>query len=216
MRRLSAHLSGSYRPSVLDLRGHGRSRGVFRFGRDEWEDAGIALDHLHEEDRSPLALIGFSMGGSLAITAVGRDRERYPSVVSVVSIAAPVDPARCLPRYWRPAALLQLRPAEIWRVPLFLPPHVVSGRPDPREAAAGISPIPLLVVHGRKDWLVPEEDGISLHAAAREPRELRLLEGHPGYHADGLLRSRGARLLELLDGWLEGTFRTAMKQEESR
>jgi alpha-beta hydrolase superfamily lysophospholipase len=215
MRRIAAHLSERYRPSTLDLRGHGRSRGVFRFGRDEWEDLGVALDHLHREDRAPLAVLGFSMGGSLAITAIGRERERFPSVVSVVSVAAPVDPAAVVPRFWRASALLQLRPSEVWRVPRFVPPYLVRDRPDPREAAPGLSPVPLLVLHGKGDWLVPDADAVALHSAAREPRELRILEGRFGFHADGLLRSRRARLLEVLDGWLEATFRTASAQEDS-
>jgi hypothetical protein len=47
----------------------------------------------------------------------------------------------------------------------------------PDEAAAQISPIPLLIVHGDKDLYFPVEHAQRLYDAARDPRELWLVPG---------------------------------------
>jgi fermentation-respiration switch protein FrsA (DUF1100 family) len=47
----------------------------------------------------------------------------------------------------------------------------------PAEAAARISPVPLLIVHGDKDLYFPPEHARQLYMAAREPKELWLLPG---------------------------------------
>ena len=208
MRRLAAHLSERWRPLVLDLRGHGKSGGVFTFGRDEPEDLAVVLEALQREEGAPVALVGFSMGGAVAIVTVGRGRDRFPAVASVASVSAPVDPALLRPRWWSLSALRNVRLREIWRVPRFLPPQLVRDRPDLLAAAAALSQVPLLVLHARRDWLVPDSDAVAIFGAARDPRELRLLEGRLGHHADALLAYRRRDLLALLDPWLEGTFRS--------
>ena len=47
----------------------------------------------------------------------------------------------------------------------------------PAEAAAKISPVPLLIVHGDQDLYFPPEHARQLYMAAREPKELWLLPG---------------------------------------
>ncbi len=47
----------------------------------------------------------------------------------------------------------------------------------PAEAAALISPVPLLIVHGDQDPYFPPEHARQLYIAAREPKELWLLPG---------------------------------------
>jgi fermentation-respiration switch protein FrsA (DUF1100 family) len=67
----------------------------------------------------------------------------------------------------------------------------------PDEAAAMISPIPLLVVHGDQDLYFPPYHGQRLFDAAREPKELWI---EPGFgHAES-----GAEgpLLDRIAGWV--------------
>jgi fermentation-respiration switch protein FrsA (DUF1100 family) len=47
----------------------------------------------------------------------------------------------------------------------------------PAEAAAQISPVPLLVVHGDQDHYFPPEHARQLYMAAREPKELWIVPG---------------------------------------
>ena len=48
----------------------------------------------------------------------------------------------------------------------------------PAEAAAKISPVPLLIVHGDQDHYFPPEHARQLYMAANEPKELWLMPGH--------------------------------------
>jgi fermentation-respiration switch protein FrsA (DUF1100 family) len=62
----------------------------------------------------------------------------------------------------------------------------------PAEAAARISPTPLLIVHGDRDVYFPAEHGQQLYDAAREPKELWLIPGfgHAERHTDDALTDR--------------------------
>src|SRR5260370_262698 len=47
----------------------------------------------------------------------------------------------------------------------------------PAQAAARISPVPVLIVHGDRDLYFPQDHGRELYDGAREPKELWLLPG---------------------------------------
>ena len=72
---------------------------------------------------------------------------------------------------------------EGWPVPDPMPPA---------EAAAMISPTPLLIIHGDRDVYFPPEHGQQLYDAAREPKEFWLLPGfgHAERHTDDALTDR--------------------------
>jgi fermentation-respiration switch protein FrsA (DUF1100 family) len=68
----------------------------------------------------------------------------------------------------------------------------------PDEAAALISPIPLLIVHGDKDLYFPVDHGQRLYDAAREPKELWI---EPGFgHAES---GAGGPLLDRIGQWVK-------------
>jgi fermentation-respiration switch protein FrsA (DUF1100 family) len=73
---------------------------------------------------------------------------------------------------------------------------------SPVEVVARISPIPLLLVHGDRDHYFPLEHPQALFAAAREPKDLWLVEGF-GHAESGaspeLLDRLGASLAPLAD-----------------
>lgn len=205
MRRLAEHLSDRFRPLVLDFRGHGSSRGVFRFGAREVEDLALLLDLLQGEDPGPVGLVGFSMGGNFALCAVGSDPARHAAVRSVAAISSPVDPAHLRPLFWDARLAGEIRLPEIWRVPRFLPPALVRGRPDPLGLVGNLAPVPLLLLHSAGDWLVPESDARALYDAARPPKQLRFLDSGKHCHADALFRPLRREVFGVLDTWLEAT-----------
>jgi len=80
--------------------------------------------------------------------------------------------------------------------------RISSGRWDPvplppADAAARISPTPLLIVHGDRDGYFPVDHAQQLYAAAREPKELWI---EPGFgHAESGATSD---LLDRMAGWV--------------
>jgi fermentation-respiration switch protein FrsA (DUF1100 family) len=75
----------------------------------------------------------------------------------------------------------------------------------PAEAAARISPTPVLIVHGDQDIYFPPDHARQLYDAAREPKELWLIPGfgHAERHTDDALvdRAREPKELWLIPGF---------------
>jgi fermentation-respiration switch protein FrsA (DUF1100 family) len=71
----------------------------------------------------------------------------------------------------------------------------------PYEAAALISPTPLLIVHGDADTFFPLEHAHQLYAGAREPKELWI---EPGYgHAEA---AATRALITRIGKWISSNF----------
>jgi pimeloyl-ACP methyl ester carboxylesterase len=158
---------------ALDFRGHGRSGGLSTVGDLEVLDVEAAVQYARELGYERVAVVGFSMGGAVAV----RHAALRGGVDAVVSVSAPArwyyrgtTPMRQV--HWaieRPSGRLITRlvrrtriAAEGWD-PVPEAPYEVAGR---------ISPVPLLVVHGDADRYFPVEHAEQLYGAARDPREL--------------------------------------------
>jgi pimeloyl-ACP methyl ester carboxylesterase len=162
----------------FDFRGHGRSGGLSTVGDLEIWDLDVAVAWARELGYQQIAAVGFSMGASVVLRHAGL----VGGLDAVVSVSSPgrwyyrgtermrwVHRAierragRYVARRW-----LQTRISSDGWKPVPMPPA---------EAAAKISPVPLLIVHGDRDLYFPPEHGRQLYAAAREPKELWLLPG---------------------------------------
>lgn len=83
----------------IDLRGTGAGFGLavgfYHGGRSE--DIRMALEEIHRwAPRSPLWLIGFSLGGNLALKYAGETAEKpLAALQRVVTVAPPIDVLRC-------------------------------------------------------------------------------------------------------------------------
>jgi fermentation-respiration switch protein FrsA (DUF1100 family) len=89
-----------------------------------------------------------------------------------------------------------------WLTWLFQPLAnlLVSNAYSPEQAIARISPLPLLVIHGDADTVVPFRFGERIYELALEPKTFLRIPG--GRHIDGMLRENGRyrpKLIEFLD-----------------
>jgi len=107
VRRLAARLPElGVRAVRLDLRGAGLglplARGFYHAGRSE--DVRAALHELHRRaPASPIALVGLSLGGALALRTAGEaDRFPLPGVDRVLALGPPLDLVRCIALLERP------------------------------------------------------------------------------------------------------------------
>ena len=162
----------------FDFRGHGRSGGMSTVGDREIWDLDVAVAWARELGYRQLAAVGFSMGASVVLRHAGL----VGGLDAVVSVSSPGHwyykgtermrwvhraierrTGRYVARRW-----LQTRISSDGWKPVPVPPA---------EAAAKISPVPLLIVHGDRDVYFPLDHARQLYAAAREPKELWLLPG---------------------------------------
>ena len=133
----------------FDFRGHGRSGGLSTLGDREIKDLDVAVRYARELGYRRIAAVGFSMGASVvmryaglvggldaavSVSGPGHWYYRGTKPMRRVHFAVERRVGRAITRAW-----LKTRISPSGWNPVPLPPD---------EAAAMISPIPLLVVHG--------------------------------------------------------------------
>lgn len=184
---------------IFNFRGTGDSGGnldILGWSRD----LKAAIDYLcalPEVDKSRLSLLGFSGGAAVSIYVAAQDDR----VSSVVSCACPaeftffneVDEPQSVIDHFRSIGAIRdddFPPsAEEWLGGFKL----VS----PINYVAGISPRPLLLVHGSRDETVEVSHAHKLYAWAGEPKQLIIVDG-----AEHRLRQNGEAMAIVLD-WLK-------------
>jgi pimeloyl-ACP methyl ester carboxylesterase len=183
---------------TFDFRGHGRSGGMSTLGDREIRDVEVALGYARELGYQRIATVGFSMGASIVL----RHAALVGGTGAVVSVSGP--------GWWYYRGTRPMRKVH-WAVEhrlgrlvtrTLLNTRISNGRWDPvplppAEAAARITPTPLLIVHGDADGYLPVEHAERLYAAAREPKELWI---EPGFgHAES---GATPALLGRIGGWV--------------
>ncbi|MEJ5186345.1 MAG: alpha/beta fold hydrolase [Candidatus Geothermincolales bacterium] len=188
----------------FNFRGTGLSEGNFSLAG--WlEDLGRLAEELENEEkwgwrREKTCLMGFSGGGAVAILHAARN----PGYGAVVSVSAPSDLRRLLPREMIAGFIEHARKIGIIRDPGYPPDLDVYYRElesnVPAEEVAMVSPTPLLIVHGDEDETVPVEEAHRLYQLAGPPKDLAIIEG--GGHR--LRLHEGA--MDTVKDWLEKNF----------
>jgi fermentation-respiration switch protein FrsA (DUF1100 family) len=157
---------------MFDFRAHGRSDGkMSTIGYLERQDALGAVDFVRAKSISRIGLLGFSMGGRVAMLTV----PICPHVRAVISDGGParLDSAmtnwvmeRGAPRLlavalaWLAIAVTSLR----LRANLF--------RYEPARWVGQIAPRPILLIHGDRDPFTTPAEFDALVAAAGQPKEI--------------------------------------------
>ena len=182
---------------TFDFRGHGRSGGVSTLGDKEIKDVDVAVGYARELGYSRIVTIGFSMGASIVL--------RHAALIggsdAVISVSGPGQ------WYYRDTRQMRLVHLAVEnRIGRLFSRHFLKIRitnqawdpipMPPAEAAARVSPTPLLVVHGELDNFFPVEHARRIYDAAAEPKELWIV---PGFgHAE---RWAGPELLDRIAAW---------------
>ena len=139
-----------YSVLALDYRGYGRSEGFASIDTAH-ADAELALRWLLARDRGPVIVYGQSLGGAIALNLVARTddadaRTRLRAVIADSAFASYRGIAReKLDQSWLTWPLQ-------W--PLSL---LISNAWSPIDVIGRISPIPLLLIHGERDVVVPPQ-----------------------------------------------------------
>jgi fermentation-respiration switch protein FrsA (DUF1100 family) len=189
---------------AFDFRGHGRSSGQSTVGNVEVLDLDAAVAATRELGYQAVVTCGWSMGASVVI----RHAALHGGVDAVISVSGPsrwyykdTTPMRRV--HWaietRLGRLITRRVLRTRISPIGWDP--TAPPESPVEVVARISPTPLLIVHGDRDHYFPVDHAEALFAAAREPKELWLVEGFA--HAESaasaeLLDRIGAHLAPLV------------------
>ena len=176
---ISAHLGAVYwlprqgfEVLMFDYRGYGQSTGTAVID-------GVLSDARHmlawaANDSCTrghkLTVLGHSFGGSLAIyaTAMYRDKRKLNGLISISAFSDYREISRdALSRHWF---------TRLFKWPLSL---TIDNYYRPVSVIGRIAPLPVYILHGQNDSIVPTYHADELYAAASEPKyRLNLVGGH--------------------------------------
>ncbi len=153
---------------LFDYRGYGRSAGEPSLDglHLDFVAALAALRAQPEVDQGRIVIFGQSLGGALAITATAHSPDRDQVQALIVEGA-----------FTSYRALAREKLGDVWLTwPLQGPlSFTIDDRYRPIDAIAELAPLPVLVIQGEADIVVPAHHGRDLYAAAGDPKMLWLL-----------------------------------------
>jgi len=164
---------------VFDYRGYGQSEGK-PGRRGIYKDCVAAIRYVRSRkdmDPDKIVLFGQSLGGALALAVMGEEK---PAGVRAVASDSAFYSYRTLARDKMSRMFL----LSLFRWPLSF--FVVTNGHSPGPVIGKISPVPVLLIHGTEDAVVPYGHGKRLFEAAREPKTF--LRVFAGRHTDALTR----------------------------
>lgn len=178
----------SFNVMIYDYRGFGKSGGnVDRRGMiDDVKAAFEYARQRHDIDPNRLVSFGHSLGGAQSITALA---EAPVAGLRAIIIDGAFASYQAMARV----------------VGGQLGASLVTDELSPKDFVKKLSPVPLLVVHGARDEVVPVAQGRQLFEAAGEPKTL--FEVKSGRHGTALSDDGGAyrkKMIAWLDEVLEG------------
>src|SRR6201993_1377827 len=176
--RIANRLNRMARVLTFDFRGRGRSGRLSTRGDREINDLGVVVRWARELGYQRVAAVGFSMGASIVLRNAGL----VGGLDAVVSVSGPgrwyyrgTEPMRRV--HFAVENRLGRFVTRRWLKTRISPEGWKLVPVPPAEAAARISPVPLLIVHGDQDHYFPPEHPRQLYLAAKDPKELWLIPG---------------------------------------
>ncbi|MEM7043702.1 MAG: alpha/beta fold hydrolase [Pseudomonadota bacterium] len=150
---------------IIDYRGYGRSAGSPTL-EGLHLDAEAALDALiamPETDPERIAVFGQSLGGAIALSVVAAHPAKDRLAALIVEGA-----------FSDYRAIAREKLASFWLTwPLQWPFSLtIDNAYSPSSSAGALAPLPLLVIHGQRDDVVPPVHGERLFDAANQPKAI--------------------------------------------
>lgn len=155
---------------ALDYRGYGASEGTPSLAGMQLDiDAAMRSLLAHKDvDPNRIAVFGQSLGGALAIHYAAHSAYRA-NIRAVVIDSAFADYRRITQE--KLAGFFLTWPVQ------WLPWLTVDDDYSPVASVAALSPLPLLLIHGDADVVIPLHHSQQLFERAREPKELWVVPG---------------------------------------
>jgi len=201
LRDLAEGLIDAYDVFMFDFRGHGKSSGLFTWLTNEEEDLKAVFGYLKGK-YAKIGIIAFSLGASAAINTL----KHNAAVDSLVCVSAVSDFNKIDCQFWKLDwkgdflyTLISpegrkgkgVRPGAFW-----LKKH------KPIESVGGVK-IPILYIHGQKDWVVKPWHSQALYDNTHSIKKIVVIKNGP--HAEYLMRDSREEFLGEIRDWFVST-----------
>ena len=177
-------MKANYNVLLYDYRGFGKSKGGLT-RRGVVEDVQAALAYVSKRsdvDATKLVSFSHSLGGAKSVTAIGMK---------------PVKGLRAVIVHGGFASYKDMAYDKAGK----LGSSLINDEFAAIDYVDKIAPVPLLVIHGENDRMVPLAQGLKLYNKAKEPKTLYKVPN--GSHTDSLHRN-GSQYRKKMLAWLEG------------
>ena len=199
IKTLANELCRNYDVFTYDMRGHGKSLGRFSWTTHEVNDLAKVLDFLKGKYKK-IGAVAFSLGAAVSINAYAQ----FKGVGALVCIAPVADCGKIDYRFWE----LDVKKDFFYTLISKTGRQAKGVRSGPfwlkkirpLEAVAKLT-IPVLYIHGEKDWVIKPRHSRALYE--RTPGEKKLVIIKNGPHAEYLVRDYTAEMVKLIDGWFK-------------
>lgn len=179
-------IDAGYNLFIFDYRGYGKSEGtpdVKGIHLDTEAALETALFTLPRAKQDGIIVFGKSLGGAVAVYTVSHSP--YKNRVKALILDSPFSDYRRIAREKIAASLIGWP----FQYPLS---YLINDDYSPEKYIAKVSPVPVVIIHGNSDEVVPEHHGRILYGAALPPKEFWevTVPGHVRAQADGPTRRK--------------------------
>jgi len=150
-----------FRVVMFDYQGFGDSTPPTRFTTHS--DVLAAIDYAHGK-WGKVWLMGHSLGAALSISAAPERKDCLRGVLAV----APFSSYRAMARLIM--VKIPMVQSLVWPIGFF-----VRSYKDPVDMSPGIAPLPLFIIHGEKDELIPPSMSQEIYNNAGDPKQLLIV-----------------------------------------
>jgi uncharacterized protein len=162
---------------VFDFRGHGESSGLYSWTAHEKKDLRSVVAFAKAKQYKRIGVLGFSLGAATALIEAATNSDIH----SLIAVSTPYDFWKINYHVWEEEMWedLKLNLGIKGRGKGVRPSHPFSRKEKPIDMVSRIKDIPVLFVHGEKDWLIKPSHTQKLFERANEPKAMRLMKaGH--------------------------------------
>jgi len=193
-------LSDEYDVIVMDFRGHGMSDGPFHWTAKAYQDLEAILDYARQ-DYQNIGVIGFSLGAATSLITASRTDQ----IDSLIAVSTPTQFRKINYQIWRLGFFENIfynmtregrigkgvKPGRLWLKKI-----------KPIDIVDDIN-VPVLYLHGKKDWLVRPKHSEKLFEKSPQDKEIIFIE--KGTHAEYLFRRDKEGTTKIFKEWFSKT-----------
>lgn len=209
MKAVRAIILQKYDALNFDFRGHGKSSGKFTWTAKEHFDLEAVINYAVSQGYAGIGLIAFSLGAATSINALSRCKQ----VQSLILVSAPFSFWEINYHFWEPEMFSDLRDnfKYCWQGKGVRAGNLFLRKPIPLTSILRIKDLPIMFVHGTRDWIIKDYHSRKLYQAYKVGagmKKLVLING--GLHAERLIQQDKKRMEYLMLGWFSKTLHPAL------